>query len=65
MRPVENQSLRSTLGPIVPLDHSVLCLDCEVVFSVGQPVCPRCASRHFTALARFLNRVTREASPAL
>jgi hypothetical protein len=62
---LDSPSFRSMLSPTVPLDHSALCLDCEAVFCVGQHSCPRCASDHWTPLARFLNRNARAAAPGL
>jgi hypothetical protein len=38
------------------LNQAMLCLDCEVVFREMAASCPRCASRQWVPLARFLNR---------
>lgn len=38
----------------IPLDDAVLCLDCETIYILGTPACPRCASRAWALLAQWL-----------
>jgi hypothetical protein len=46
----------------IRLDEAALCLEdgCETLYRLGEPACPRCASRAFALLAQWLSEKRRE-----
>lgn len=41
---------------VIPLSRAALCLDCEVIYVLGEPACSLCGSTRFAPFATFLNR---------
>jgi hypothetical protein len=41
----------------LPLSRAALCLDCETVYSLAAPACPRCGGSACMALAAWLKTV--------
>ena len=45
------------MGPWLPLERTMICLDGEHVFDVVEIVCPACGAAHVMPLARWLGTV--------